>query len=319
MIPQLSAQDIAALLPPEHAVAAIAEALRDGVDPAIDARRSALDLTRGQLLIMPSEVRSVIGVKLVTVGGQSLPPEVPRIQGTFVLFDARTLRPVSIMDGAALTAVRTAAVSLAAILPRLQTESGPLRVLAFGSGAQAAAHVHALTAALRRRRAITDIAYAVRTDRPAPATPGAAPRTVLIGTPEYESALGAADVVFCTTTSAAPLFGSAMVGDRAVIVAVGSHLPDERELDGALLGRSQVVVEDIGTALAEAGDVVMAVEEGHLAPDRLISMADAVRGVVRLDPSRPVVFKSTGMSWEDVVIGERIHRRWSARERQPAL
>ena len=44
------------------------------------------------------------------------------------------------------------------------------------------------------------------------------------------------------------------------------HEPDARELPAALLARSTVVVEDPGTARREAGDVVMAVAEGALAP-----------------------------------------------------
>jgi ornithine cyclodeaminase len=55
------------------------------------------------------------------------------------------------------------------------------------------------------------------------------------------------------------VFDSGLLRDDVVVVAVGSHEPDARELDGRLLGRASVVVEDVATALREAGDVVLAI------------------------------------------------------------
>ncbi len=48
-------------------------------------------------------------VKLVTVGGE------PRIQGVCVVFDAKTLAPAAVIDGIALTNLRTPAVSALAV------------------------------------------------------------------------------------------------------------------------------------------------------------------------------------------------------------
>jgi ornithine cyclodeaminase len=98
------------------------------------------------------------------------------------------------------------------------------------------------------------------------------------------------------------VFDGALVGDDAFVVAVGSHERDRRELDGELVGRSQVVVEDVATALREAGDVVMAIEEGHMDAAGLVPLAEMVRGAASVDRTRPRVFKSVGMGWEDLVV-----------------
>jgi ornithine cyclodeaminase/alanine dehydrogenase-like protein (mu-crystallin family) len=58
-------------------------------------------------------------------------------------------------------------------------------------------------------------------------------------------------------------------------VAVGSHQPSVRKLDSQLVGRAVVVVEDVRTALSEAGDVILAIAEGQLRDDELIPMARA--------------------------------------------
>jgi ornithine cyclodeaminase len=95
---------------------------------------------------------------------------------------------------------------------------------------------------------------------------------------------------------------STLVADEAVVVAVGSHEPDARELDGALLGRATVVVEDTATALREAGDVVLAIAEGVISADDLVPMRGVVTGACVVPADRPLVFKSVGMSWQDLVV-----------------
>ena len=78
---------------------------------------------------------------------------------------------------------------------------------------------------------------------------------------------------------------------------------------GPLLGRADVVVEDVATALREAGDVILAVQEGYLEAEALIPMVEVVRGLLVLHPGRTAVFKSTGTSWQDLVVAEEITRR----------
>jgi ornithine cyclodeaminase len=111
-----------------------------------------------------------------------------------------------------------------------------------------------------------------------------------------------ADVVVCATSAAEPLFDGRLVRDGACVVAVGSHEPGRRELDAELVGRSLVVVEDPAAALREAGDVVQAVAEGRLSPAALVGLAALVRGEVTRCTDRPNVFKSVGMSWEDLAV-----------------
>jgi ornithine cyclodeaminase len=125
---------------------------------------------------------------------------------------------------------------------------------------------------------------------------------VALGTARADAELRSADVVVCATSARSPVFDPALLRDDAVVVAVGSHERDRRELDGELVGRSQVVVEDVATALREAGDVVMAIEEGHMDAAGLVPLAEMVRGAASVDRTRPRVFKSVGMGWEDLVV-----------------
>jgi ornithine cyclodeaminase/alanine dehydrogenase-like protein (mu-crystallin family) len=230
-----------------------------------------IELDRGQLLVMPSAAARHPVVKLVIVGGR------PRIHGVCVIFDGTTLAPIALVDGIAVTNIRTAAVSGLAV--RLAVPDAR-RLLVFGRGPQAHAHVAALRAI--RRIEQVDMLGRKATDR--------------------GELVAAADVICCCTTAREPLFDGALVPDHATVVAIGSHEPDARETDDTLAARATVVVESRTSALREAGDVVLAIDSGATTADQLVTLAELIRGQATPPTGRPRFFKSTGMAWEDAVI-----------------
>lgn len=294
-LPYVDAALLEQRVPPVAAAAALRSALLAGLDPTAGPARSAVSLRAGQLLLMPAENGGHVGVKLVTVAAHPAPGR-PSIAGVYVLFDAEDLRPIAVIDGTALTMLRTPAVSAVAVDELASPHAAHL--VLFGTGAQAWGHVRALRV-IRRLRRVTvvgrnrgrcdDFADRVRDS-------GLEAR---VGQPED---VRTADVVVCATTARTPLFDGTAVPDSACVVAVGSHEPDARELDAALLERARaVVVEDTATALREAGDVVLAVAENALDPGALVGLADLVAGRMRRGPG-PAVFKSVGMAWQDLVV-----------------
>lgn len=278
-IRHLDATQISGRLTPAAAVDALEAALRRGLDPDADPPRSIVDVPAGQMLVMPSGAAGHPVVKVVTAGGD------PRIQGVCVAFDPTTLAPVALLDGIAVTNLRTAAVSALAI--RHLAVPDARRLVVFGRGPQAHAHVEAVRAV----RPIAEVTQLGRDDDDDAAR---------------DAAVAGADVICCCTTARTPLFDGGLVADRATVVAIGSHEPDAREVDDELVARASVVVESPPTALREAGDVVLAVRAGRLRPERLIGLAALVGGQQRPVPGRPRLFKSTGMAWEDAVIVDAI-------------
>jgi ornithine cyclodeaminase/alanine dehydrogenase-like protein (mu-crystallin family) len=283
MIPYLSAERVFTLLPPADAVAAIEDALRAGLDPASGVPRSTVPMRHGSMLLMPAESAAHAGVKLVTVAPGNAARGLPTISGVYVVFDAATLRPVAVLDGTALTTLRTPAVSFAAV--RRFLPPAP-RTVVFGAGPQGEGHV----ATLRALDPAASVTVVTRT-RPVP----------------VEAALRDADLVVCATTAREPLFDSRLLSDRAVVVAVGSHEPDAREVDSAFCARATVIVEDPATALRECGDVVRAVADGALDPRRLVTIGEAAGGAPV--PDGPVLFKGSGMAWQDLVVAEAVLAR----------
>jgi ornithine cyclodeaminase/alanine dehydrogenase-like protein (mu-crystallin family) len=304
----LSADDVEQALTRGEAAAALTRALQAGLEPSEDAERAIVELTGGQLLLMPSATTSSVGLKAVTIAAGNPGRGLPRVQGAYLLFGAQTLDLRAILDGVAVTNLRTPAVSMAAVSPLLCRFTRPIEVVVFGAGPQAVGHLEALEACASIE--LADVAYVVRRpDRAREQLPTGG--TVVCATdPSAVARLERANVVVCATSARTPLFDSVHVTDGAVVIAVGSHEPQARELDGSLMGRADVIVEDVGTALREAGDVVLAVREGHLHDDDLIPLVDIVRGKRVLSADRTVVFKSVGMSWQDIVVVEAIMERY---------
>ncbi len=304
----IDAATIAACLPPEAAVQAVLAGLRGDVDPAADVPRSHIPVQQGDLLLMPAQSASSVGVKLATVAPDNPARGLPRISAAYVVFDAATLRLTNLLDGVALTNLRTPAVSVAAVKPWLDLLDEPLRVVAFGGGPQGLGHLETIAAV----HEIAESAVVVRQpDRVELPEPLSHTRVLAADDPSVSDLLGEAHVVVCATTARTPLFDSGLLSDRAIVVAVGSHEAEAREVDAAFCARACVIVEDRQTALREGGDVIQAVAEGAVTPDDLVPMRDVARGS-RAAEVEPVFFKGSGMSWQDLVVAEAVLARLGA-------
>jgi ornithine cyclodeaminase len=297
----IDAETIHSALSYRDAVGAIADAVAAGMGKTPP--RQVVDTTAGQILLMPAELGPRAGVKVVTIAPGNPERGLPRISGVYVLFDGATLVPVAQLDAPALTAIRTAAVSAYAV-DRLATEDAA-RLVVFGTGPQAFAHVAAL-AAIRPVRSVTVVGRTgdkagalVRTAE----SLGLAARTA--PTTDATRVIADADLVACCTTAREPLFDSESLPAEATVVAVGSHEPDARELDAALIRRATVVVETRDSART-AGDIVLAGDVDALVAGDL---ADLSEGRVPVQAGRPRVFKSVGEAWQDLAVAAAVYAR----------
>ncbi|TDD13927.1 ornithine cyclodeaminase family protein [Nonomuraea diastatica] len=311
-LPYLDAATLERLVPPGRAVQVLEDALRAGLDPEDTPQRSVVDVPAGQLLLMPAAAGRYAGVKAATVAPANPGRGLPRIQGTYLLLDGETLTPLAAMDGIALTSLRTPAVSALAV--RHLAEPWARRLVVYGSGPQAWGHV----AALREVAPVAEVTVVGRDRGRAEALAGHC-RTLgldaraLTSAQDGESheAVAGADLVACCTTAREPLFPGKLARDGATVVAVGSHEPAARELDGDLVARATVVVEARAAAMEEAGDLIVPIRQGTITTGHLAgNLADLIAGRVLTGPG-PRVFVGTGMAWEDLVVAAAAYEAWT--------
>jgi ornithine cyclodeaminase/alanine dehydrogenase-like protein (mu-crystallin family) len=260
--------------------------------------RTHLETGTGTLLLMPSFGEQGVGVKLVTVAPQNMALGLPLIHAVYVLFGQDSLAPAAVIDGAELTALRTSAVSALATRHLAPPEAS--RLVVFGAGVQARAHVESMQAV----RPVEHVRVVSRTAARAEELVAEARRRGLEAAVADPGAVAQADLVCTCTTSDRPVFDGSLLRAGAHVNAVGAYRPDTRELDDRAVARARVVVERRDAALAEAGDLLIPMEAGTIEESHIVAdLTEVVRGGrVRRDADDITVFKSVGVAFEDLAV-----------------
>ncbi len=301
----LSADDVRQALPMADAVEAMKTAFRDlSAGKAVAPVRTHMRIPEhgGDALFMPSANPSLarMGVKVVTLFEGNRDQGLPLIQALVMLLDATTGAPLAVINGTSLTALRTGAASGAATDVLARPDASVAAV--FGGGVQSRSQLEAVCAVR-----CVDEARVVDVD-PLRAEAFARETSDLLGIPVVATATAAAALdhasIVCTaTTSKSPVFDDQWVEPGTHINAVGAYQPNVREVPGQTMGRAMIVVDQIEAALAEAGDLIMAMDEGILGSDGIhAELGDVLDGSKhgRRSDEEVTLFKSVGVAVQDL-------------------
>lgn len=288
----------------EAAIDALETAFGSGSLPAAPLR-AHVDTPWGTLITMPAAGAEGAGVKVVTVTSSNPGRGRSLIQGLYVLFARQTQEPEAAIDGAALTAIRTGAVS--GLATRHLARQDAARLVIFGAGTQARSHL----GAMRAVRPVERVIVVSRTEARAEELAGAAREMGLEAKTDTPEAVAQADLVCTCTTSPTPVFDGGQLPDGAHVNAVGAYTPDTREVDDETIRRGRVVVETREVALAEAGDLLIPIRAGVVGPDHVVAdLAEVMGGApVRRGPDDVTLFKSVGVAFEDLVVARAVADR----------
>lgn len=289
----LNAEQTARALPYAQLVPAVAQAARELAQQQINApERLVVPMAEGGVLLaMPAVAHDLSVTKLVTVHPGNGAHGLPVIQGEVVVIDTATGRRLALLDGPTVTARRTAAVTLLGI--QTLAVHKPASALLIGTGAQAAAHADALVEHL----GIVQFWVAARSLASAQAFCAALqtrhPQVRATAVDDLEHALPTTHLVLALTTSRTPVI-PAHIADHTLAIGVGAFKPDMAEFPPALLHSRQIVVDDLGGAKHEAGDLLQAQVDWS----QVRSLASALASPLTPSKLAPV-FKTLGQAaWD---------------------
>jgi len=253
----------------------------------------------------------VLGAKLVSVFPENRASGAPVVQAAVILFDGTNGRPVALLEGTTLTALRTgAATGVATDLLALR-DAGIVAL--FGAGVQARTQLEAVCAV----RPVTQVRVVDRTPGRAETFAAWAREQAWVGgatllaVDDPELAVRGAEIVVTVTTSPTPVFPGRAVGPGTHVNAIGAFQPANREVDSDLIARAAVFVDSRAAALEEAGDLLIPMSEGRLSAGGIrAEIGEVAAGHAgRQSGDEVTLFKSVGNAVQDLAVAALAVRR----------
>ena len=310
----IDSEQVADALPYDALIDVLDEAFKAG---AINPDRTHHEIevpgaTRGTLLLMPCwRSGKNIGVKIATVFPGNAKKGLPAVHASYFLMDAETGEPLAVMDGTELTRRRTAAAS--ALGSRYLSREDSKTMLMVGTGALAPHLVTAHAAARpiervliwgRREEAGNELAEVL--------SPLSLETSVITN---LQAAVRAADIISCATLAEDPLIKGAWLQKGQHLDLVGAFKADMREADAVAVSRAEVYVDTYNGAMSEAGDILIAIQEGAIQQSDIVGdLAELVQGTCqgRTSSEAITLFKSVGTGLEDLAAAVLVMRNHDA-------
>jgi ornithine cyclodeaminase/alanine dehydrogenase-like protein (mu-crystallin family) len=249
----------------------------------------------------PAGGEAAYGLKAICITPSNPAAGLDTHQGVVLLSSGPTGEPLALLNASAVTEIRTAAVSILATDVLARPDADVLAII--GTGVQARAHALALA----ETRGLREIRIAGRL--PASADRLAADlREEIAGVPvracaDAAQAVAGADIVVTATSSATPVLRGEWLEPGMHVNAVGACLPTFRELDSAAMSAGVLFADSRTSLQAEAGDYVLAAQEGAVGPANVrAELGEVLTGAAtgRASESEITIFESLGLAIEDL-------------------
>jgi ornithine cyclodeaminase len=309
----LNADEVRKVLPMKAAIEAMKRAyaaLSDGKAEVPLRGRMSVPPHNGLTLFMPAfvddEKSQALAVKIVSLFPNNLQRNLPLIFAAVLVLESDTGKLIALLEGGALTAIRTGAGSGLAIDLLARADS---RVVAiFGAGAQGRTQLEAACAVRQIERAWIYDKNQTRAEAfvAEMAGKGDIPKDVRVATTSAE-ALQDADIICAATTSTTPVFDDAKLKRGVHISAIGSYTPEMQEIPAETVCRARIVVDSRSATLAETGDLVIPIQAGMLRVEDVdVELGEIVLGRKkgRQSPDEITFFKSVGVAVQDAMAAQ---------------
>ncbi len=260
---------------------------------------------------MPAQLKGMgaLGIKAVTVYKDNPSAHgIPATLATILMMDSQTGQTVAVMDGGYITAVRTGAVS--GLATRLLARKGAKTAGVMGAGVQARTQLWGMAAA-----ADLEGAQVFSLDPPDARRAFCDDASEQLGIPvepaeSAEELVRSVDILSLATTAPTPIIDGDWVRPGLHINGIGSHTPPARELDTKTVLKSKLVCDQIDACLAEAGDVIIPIDEGALSVSDIYGeLGELIGGekAGRESDDEITLFKSVGLSIQDISVAQYVY------------
>ena len=226
----------------------------------------------------------------ITKMGTVIPQNDPSVHAVVLAFSSQTGKPLAILDGDAITHLKCAAIT--ALVTDLCALPEAKVLALIGSGIQAREQIRGVGAVRqleqirifsrdgnRVRSFIEDISQLCDSAE-------------FVSCASANEAIANAEVISTATTSFEPVISAeALDGKFVHINCMGNHTPHSRELPIRILQQSLLIVEDIPTAILEAGEI----HRDAITIEKLVKQTPS-----KLQQQR-TVFASTGHAFLDLI------------------
>ena len=302
----LSKEQIEEMVDPDQMMDQIEEAYRIyGSGEFYMPPRPTVEHENKQLMYMPCYTKDIIGTKILSIFPENSKLGLPSIDGIVLLNDYTTGAPLAVMDGQSVTAWRTGAVGGVGIRHLSRKDCRTVGII--GAGMQgfhqavyacAARDIHTVYVFNHSDRDLTD--YLERLKKAIDKED-----VKVVQCKAVEELVRNSDIICTTTPSTTPV----LPDDKELlrgkcIIAIGSYMPEMREIPDAVLDLVDNVYIELPYACEESGDLSQPLASGKLTKDRVKLMHEyLVSGEKEIKEGQTTYFKSVGMGLFDLLSG----------------
>ena len=272
-------------------------------------KRMHLDYGEDTFLLMPCITDEYWATKLVSFCPGNKNHGRPSIYGTVVLNDTKTGEPLAVMDGAIITAMRTAAVTAAGIK---HLSSPDARVLGItGTGVQGI--YQALFACSVRK--IEEIwAFDQNGDnlrRFANDINQRHPGIRIKLAEDSDQVAANSQVIISATNSQKPVFkNSKELFTGKTFVGIGSYKPDCQEFPEQLFRQLDQIFVDTMDGKSESGDLINPIRNNWIASENIVPIGSLISGAINPAGNSTRLFKTVGSAIFDLFAAKLIYEKY---------
>jgi len=266
----------------------------------------------GFIFIMPAYIATLeaLGLKVVTQYLQNLKKGLPTVLASILLNDSETGKPIALMEGTYITALRTGAFSGVATKYLARKDSEIVCII--GAGAQAETQLWAMLTILKNIKEVK--VYDVISER---AEKFADKMSRKWGIDikimkNCEECIKGSDVIITATTSKNPVLDGDWIKEGTHINSIGWMGPEGRELDDKTIKKAKIIVDSREGVFSESGDIIIPLKSGIISEkDVYAELGEIVSGIKkgRINEKEITCFKTVGLAIGDIATAKLVYEK----------